>query len=64
MHGYSLKCFSSLWKIIGSGVPQGSVLGPLYFILYINDLTRLLATPSENYANDTKLISVNAAPYQ
>jgi len=49
----------SLWKIIGSGVPQGSILGPLFFIIFINYLPRLLSIPSLTYADDTKLVSVN-----
>ena len=50
---------SSEWKDILSGVPQGSVLGPLFFLIYLNDLFHILTTQSKVYADDTKLISIN-----
>ena len=52
----------SCWEEVLSGVPQGSVLGPLLFIIFINDLPKLLNHLSKLFADDCKIIGILREP--
>ncbi|CAF0880144.1 unnamed protein product [Brachionus calyciflorus] len=51
-----LRKASSTWKDVISGVPQGSVLGPLLFVIYIIDLPDGILNMCKLFADDTKVI--------
>ena len=49
----------SSWKSVLSGVPQGSVLGPILFLVYINDLEEGITCNILTFADYTKLFRKN-----
>ena len=52
-------CFSS-WREVAVGLPQGSILGPLLFTIFSNDLPELISCEADQYADDNTLTSVKS----
>ena len=55
---------SSDWSALEAGVPQGSILGPLLFLVYINDIVEDISSTIRLFADDTSLYLIVDSPLE
>jgi len=50
------------WETVTDGIPQGFIFGPLLFLIYVNDIPKVISDISNPvlYADDTSLIIINS----
>ena len=53
-----VNAISSEWRNITSGIPQGTVLGPILFLIFINDMPKVIQCLVKLFADDAKLYQI------
>ena len=63
-NGFSNNTTFSEWGKIKHSIPQGSILGPLFFLLYINDFPNIISDSSKPvlFVDDITIIAANPSP--
>ena len=54
----AINGYCSHWTTVGSGIPRGSVLRPLLFLIFINDMGRDVGDKISFFADDSKIMRV------